>query len=146
MPPRGSITINLGADNVLPAEGTYQVVVESAYAKESNAGDIYLSLGLSITEGKYKGSWLWAVGSLRDDMRRLLRSTLAALGVDVDGEVEIEWEKVSQEKWGKYGAPLLKPEILGCAALAHVVHDEWEGELRAKVRRLVALGADEVTA
>ena len=142
------ITINLDADEVLPTEGTYPVEVESAYAKSSRAGDIYLSFGLVITEGEYAGNHLWAVGSLRDDMRRLLRSTLTALGVDVDveGGVEIEWEKRNQEQWVRFGAPLISPEVVGEKAYAVVVHDEWEGELRAKVRRLVALGADEVVA
>ena len=134
----GKVNINLAQDAVLVPEGTYPVEVMSAIAKESAAGDVYLSLGLDIAEGEYAGFPLWAIGSLRDDMRRLLRSTLAALGVDVDsGEVAIEWEQVNQKQWAKVGAPLVSPEVVGERALAVVVHDEWDGELRAKVRRLV---------
>ncbi len=140
----GQVNINLAAEDVLVPEGTYPVEVASAYAKESAAGGIYLSLDLVITEGKHEGNGLWAVASLREDMRRLLRSTFVALGVDVNGEVEIEWEKVNQKQWAKVGAPLISPELVGERAIAHVVHDEWEGELRAKVRRLVS--AAEVTA
>jgi hypothetical protein len=136
MAPQG-ITINLAADEVLIPEGTYPVEVESAYAKESAGGNVYLSLGLGITEGKHEGNWLWGVAPLREDMRRMLRSTFAAFGVDVDGEVEIEWEEVTQKQWANGGARLILPELVGERAIAHVVHDEWDGELRAKVRRLV---------
>ena len=132
------VTINLAQTDVIVPEGTYAVEVMGAIAKESAAGGVYLSLGLNIAEGKYAGTGLWAIASLRDDMRRLLRSTLAALGVDVDsGEVKIEWEAVNQKQWAKYGAELVSPELVGQRALAVVVHDEWEGELRAKVRRLI---------
>jgi hypothetical protein len=76
-----------------------------------------------------------AIGSLRQDMRRLLRPTFRALGVDVD-DLTIQTEE------GNGGEQIVvDPDLVGREALAQVVHDEYMGEVRAKVKRLYPLEA-----
>ncbi len=134
----GKVNINLTTDAVLVPEGTYAVEVVQLTAKESAAGDIYLPWDLMIRDRGYNGGRLQMISSLRPDMLRLLRRPFAILDVDVDTEngVDIEWDDVSAEAFARRGARVTSPPVEGAEAYAVVVHDEWEGEPRAKVRRL----------
>jgi hypothetical protein len=132
------VSINLATEAVLVPEGKYLVEVESIDARVSNSDDVYLSWRLVIAEGKHEGAALFMVSSLRSDLLRLLRSAFAAVGVDVDGEVAIEWQDDLTKK-NNWCSPLVSPYVVGQQAHAVVVHDEWENETRAKVRRLIGI-------
>jgi hypothetical protein len=146
VPVLSRITINLAPDEVIVREGTYRVWVADVEVRLTkgefvplkdttpSTETLYLSWRLQIAEGDHKGQMVWMVSSLKEGMRRHLRSTFAAVGVDVDGEVAIDWES---DRDLLKGTPLTSPDLVGREALAVVVHDEWEGEPRAKARRLI---------
>jgi hypothetical protein len=134
------VLINLAADEVLVPEGTYLVEVAGIDARVSQSKDVYLSWRLIVAEGKHEGAALFMVSSLRSDLLRLLRSAFSAIGVDVDsGEVALEWEGAYHHPKDRatWSSPLTSPDVVGRQAYAVVIHDEWEGETRAKVRRLI---------
>jgi hypothetical protein len=85
---------------------------------------------------QHGGKRLWLVSSLRPDLLTLRHSTLRAVGMDGDGEVAIEWES---DDLDRNGAAIVEPDLVGRTGIAVVVHDEWEGITRAKVRRLLPL-------
>ena len=126
-----SISINLRDEAVLVPPGRYPVEVEEVTLRDSKKGSQYLNLRLRILEGAHEGSKLWAIASLRQDMRRMLRSTLGALGVEGDS-IEIEVEQFNDE------LVVVEPTLEGRHAVADVVHQEFMGETQSKVRRLIA--------
>ena len=128
-----TMNINLRDEEHLVPAGHYKVEVEAVSLRDSAAGSQYLSLRLRIDEGAHEGSKLWGIASLRPDMRRLLRSTLRALGVEEDS-LAIEVEQVGEE------SVVVEPALAGRQAIAEVVHQEYLGEVRPKVRRLIAEG------
>ena len=111
--------------------------VASVDARVSNAGDVYLSWRLIVMEGAHAGHGVFMVSSLRADLLNLLRQAFSAVGVNVDDwQTTIEWEDDLTKK-NKWSSPLVAPYVVGRQAVAVVVHEEWEGETRAKVRRLI---------
>jgi hypothetical protein len=128
-----AIRIDMRPDVVLVPEGDYLVEVDEVSLENSRQGSQYLSLLLQIVEGQHEGRNLWAIGSLRPEMLHLLRQTFVALGID-DEEVTIEVEV--ERRSGRPHVVVTEPDFVGRRAIASVVHDEWEGELRPKVRRL----------
>ncbi|MFN8163898.1 MAG: hypothetical protein U0R26_08720 [Solirubrobacterales bacterium] len=131
MPPE--MRIDLRDDVVVVPEGMYPVKVEEVVLREANSGSNYLKFRFTVVEGEHEDAVLWGIGSLREDMRWALRQTFRALGFDAE-DLTIETEA------GDGGEEIVvEPDFVGLEALAQVVHDEYLGEVRAKVKRLVPM-------
>jgi hypothetical protein len=126
-----TVKIDLRDGDSLVPPGRYKIEVEEVTLRDSKQGSQYLNLRLRIVEGAHEGSKLWGIASLRPDMRRLLRSTLRALGVEEDS-LELEVEEEGDE------LVVVEPGLIGRRAVAEVVHKEFMDEQQAKVRRLIA--------
>ncbi len=135
------ITVDLRPEVVLVPEGDYLVEVEAVELRETRdrSGE-YLSFELTIVEGDRQGDMLWMIASLKPSMVRMLRNTLVALGIeDEQITLQVESEELPRGADRKISPRqfLVDPDLVGRRAIATVVHDEWEGELRTKVRRLM---------
>lgn len=93
---------------------------------------------LRIVECPHQGAVIWAIASLRTDMLRLTRTMLRALGVE-DNQIEIEIEEEERPvgpSAREVVSVVVDPDLVGRRAIATVVHNSWEGEMRPKVRSL----------
>ena len=125
--------VNFAEEDPLVPEGEYAVEVEAATLRAKSGGDsYYIQIQLAILEGPHTGTVLWTVASLRADLRRMLRSTFRALGID-DEDLVIETEDPEP---GHECPDVVNPNLVGRRAVATVIHDEYLGEVRAKVKRL----------
>src|SRR5690554_3919167 len=81
--------VESGGRRVPPGE--YVVVVEKVEQAESKkSGKPYLSWELRIVEGDFKGSKLFHNTSLQKQSLWSLRMMLEALGIEVDGPMELD--------------------------------------------------------
>jgi hypothetical protein len=135
----GSVKINMAKSEVLP-EGTYPVEVEAVVVKESQRQTLYLEFVLRVDDGQ-GGRTIWMHRSLEKALEMVVRD-LKALGIEADGELDFEWDQ--DARMGRYpdsGYEVFSPVLVGRKALAVIYHAEWEGEIRPKVRRLIASDA-----
>lgn len=141
------INIDMRDDVVLLPPDRYEVEVESVELKEARAGGHYLNFRLVVVDGKHEGAVLWSIASMRPDLVRLFRNQMRALGFDAD-EMEIEYDEESIRSGAKNQVTgvqrmVTKPDFFGRRAIAVVVHDEWDGDMRAKVKTLLPLPDDD---
>jgi len=123
--------LNLSGRGTPVPEGRYPVEVVEVERRVAAHGGEYLNWALRIEDGEHAGKRLWMVTSLREDLLDLLATVLRAVNVSVDdGDLSIETDE---------DGVLVRPDIAGRRAVALVVHDEWQGETRTKVRRLVSI-------
>jgi len=107
-------------DFELISEGKYPIVIDNSVIDDSKStpGNKTWKLEMTINDGKFKGRKLWFYMGMSKKAAPFRKGTLTALGVDVSGKVH------------------LVDDVIGCMALAEVVHEEYQGEARAKVKRL----------
>lgn len=128
------IRVNLaGVQTELPqlAPGYYQAEVDQVeYVAQSKAsGQPYLNWRFAITEGEFQGQKAFYTTSLKDDALWNLKRTLIGIGVpkeNLESEEGIE----------------IDPEALqGLACTLVVEPDEYQGEYKGRVTRILGPGA-----
>jgi len=104
--------------------GTYEAVltgVEERVAQSS--GDPYLNWEFTIVgPSEYDNRKVWDITSLSEKALWRLRQTLVALGLDpadLSGEIDFE-----------------PTELIGSRCLVEVNQEEWEGQMRNRVRKV----------
>jgi len=114
-----------GGDFELIPEAKYPVRVVSADVRPSkSSGMDTWCLDLEIEGPKYAGRKLWLYISMKPEAVGVRKGAMTALGLDTSQMVNYD----------------LIDDVIDRKALAEVYHDEYQGEKRAKVRRLRSLG------
>lgn len=106
--------------------GYYQAEVVQCEVKKSAAGNDYISWGFNITEGDYAGRKAWHNSSLLPQALWSFKKVLIALGFpkeDLAGEIQFDPAAVLQQP---------------CTLV--VVEDEWQGETKGRVDKVLTAG------
>ena len=115
-----------GSDFSLMPEGLYKVAVIEARVAESKKGNLTWYIDLEVIDENYAGSKLWFMVGMSENAKAIRKGTLTALGIDTSDTAN----------------PDLIDDVIGCRAMAEIYHDEWNGEKRAKVKRLRSIKKD----
>lgn len=110
-------------------QGMHQVTVTGMQIKESpNTGNEYYEFEFTVANGEFSGQKLWLRNMLNaKDRNRYLRETLEG----ISGK-EIPLEEVPIESF----------DYVGRGCLVQVVHDEYQGQVRAQVAGVHPVDAD----
>lgn len=109
--------------SIIP-EGVYPVTVFKAEQKMSQAQKPYINWTLKIQGGDYDGRQMFFTSSLQPQCLWSLKATLKNLGYsdeDLKGNFDLDTE-----------------ELLGRECQAVVIHEEYKGEMRDHVDKLIA--------
>lgn len=112
---------------VIP-EGQYPVAVFKIEQKDGQSGFPYLNWTLKIQEGDQANRNLFFMTSLKPEALWKLKESLLALGYD------------KEELKGNFD---FDPQALcGTECIAEVIHEEYKGETRDRVAKLISNGSN----
>lgn len=109
-----------GADSFpIVEQGVYPCTLTGMELKEAQSGNQYYSFEFVISDGEFAGSKLWHNNTINaKDRNRYLRETLMGI---TGNEIPLEAVEVQVK------------DYIGRGCMVQVVHEEYNGQLRAKV-------------
>lgn len=102
------------------AEGIHTVKVASAEVKQSSGGNDMIVVAFEVTKGEDKGARVYENFPLVDKALWKLKSLLQAIGIKADGKVQLDTDK-----------------LLGKVCKINVIHEEYDGKLRARCESIM---------
>lgn len=140
----GRITIDMSGSSIVPP-GDYLVEVQHVTLCDKNDGSSqFLRVDLLAVDGAHVEARFDTVISLHPDYAGLAMPMLEALGVELNGSLEIDYEEVlcKKSKWGdEYERVVKEPDLLDRRAVASVIHREFGDQTYVRVRRLKAVAS-----
>lgn len=108
------------------SEGIHRVKVVSCEDKTTQAGDDMIAIAFESVKGDDKGSRVFDNFVLTDKALWKLKQLLTALGVKCDGKIVLDTDK-----------------LIGKKCDAEIFHEEYNGQLRARVNEYMKIKATE---
>ena len=111
------------------SEGQHVVKIATAEMRESQGGNDMISVAFEVTKGQDKGARVFENYPLAENALWKLKGMLQAIGMKCEGKVQLDLDK-----------------LVGKLCIIEVVHEEYEGKLRARVqecRKLAAAAEDD---
>ena len=108
------------------SEGIHRVKVASCEDKTTQAGDDMIAIAFECVKGDDKGSRVFDNFVLTDKALWKLKQLLVALGVKCDGKIVLDTDK-----------------LIGKQCDAEIFHEEYNGQLRARVNEYIKIKATE---
>lgn len=102
------------------AEGIHTVKIASAEVKQSSGGNDMIVVAFEVTKGEDKGARVYENFPLVDKALWKLKSLLQAIGIKADGKVQLDTDK-----------------LLGKVCKINVIHEEYDGKLRARCESIM---------
>ena len=107
------------------SEGIHTVKIATAEAKQSQGGNDMIVVAFEVTKGADKGSRVYENFPLIDTALWKLKGLLQAIGMKADGKVSVDLDK-----------------LIGKVCNINVIHEEYEGKLRARVESIMKFAAE----
>lgn len=111
------------------SEGQHVVKIATAEMRESQGGNDMISVAFEVTKGQDKGARVFENYPLAENALWKLKGMLQAIGMKCEGKVQLDLDK-----------------LVGKVCIIEVVHEEYDGKLRARVqecRKLAAAAEDD---
>ena len=109
------------------AEGIHTVKVATAEVKQSSGGNDMITVAFEVTKGLDKGARVYENFPLVSTALWKLKGFLEAIGMKADGKLQLDTDK-----------------LLGKVCNINVIHEEYEGKIRARVESIMRFSAGEV--
>ena len=106
------------------SEGVHTCKIASAEVKQSQGGNDMIVVAFEVTKGADKGARVYENYPLIDTALWKLKGLLQALGMKADGKVRLDLDKLT-----------------GRVLTVTVIHEEYDGKLRARVESVAKLMA-----
>lgn len=107
------------------SEGVHTVKIATAEVKQSQGGNDMIVVSFEVTKGADKGSRVYENFPLVDTALWKLKSLLQAINMRADGKVSLDLDK-----------------LIGKVCSINVIHEEYEGKLRARVESIMKFAAE----
>ncbi len=123
------ININLTGVKTAPTPlppGYFQAEVNQCEIRQSQSGNDYVAWGFTVTEGEFAGKKAWSNNSLQPQALWSFKKTMIALGFpkeELEGNIQFEPQTTMGAK---------------CTLL--IVQEEWQGETRGRVSKVMPAG------
>lgn len=106
-------------------EGKHNCKIVSADVKQSQGGNDMIVVAFEIIKGEGKGARVYENYPLIDTALWKLKGLLQAIGMKADGKVQLDLDK-----------------LIGKTCVVNVIHEEYEGKIRARVESVSKITAE----
>ena len=126
--------MKLNFDDVQSGEavpvGFYEAHVFEVVLKHAqSSGKPYFNWEFKLTGGDYDGRKLYDITSLQPQALFRLKAHLEALGYEMPEGGDFDFDP---------------KEVVGMACIVHVHHEEYQGEMRAKVKKILSSSSPDI--
>jgi len=106
-------------------EGKHNCKIVSADVKQSQGGNDMIVVAFEVIKGEGKGARVYENYPLVDTALWKLKGLLQAIGMKADGKVQLDLDK-----------------LIGKICVVNVIHEEYEGKIRARVESVSKITAE----